>query len=40
MVYLSPAVRDIGIEHVANNYLRPISLLPKKTSFRKVQLLV
>ena len=23
-------IRDIGIGHVANNYLRPISLLPKK----------
>ncbi len=32
-------VRDIGIGHLTKNYLRPIQLLPKKTSFRKVQLL-
>ena len=32
--------RDTGIGHLTKNYLRPIYLLPKKTSFRKVQLLV
>ncbi len=31
---------DTGIGHLTKNYLRPIYLLPKKTSFRKVQLLV
>ena len=29
-----------GIGHDTNNHLRPISLLPKITSFRKAQLLV
>ena len=32
--------RDTGIGHLTKNYVRPIYLLPKKTSFRKVHLLV
>ncbi len=32
--------RDTGIGHLTKNYLRPIFLLPKKTSLRKVHLLV
>jgi len=29
-----PYLQGSGIGHVANNYLRPILLLPKKTGFR------
>ncbi len=29
--------RDTGIGHLTKNYLKPIQLLPKKTSFREVQ---
>ncbi len=33
-------IRDTGIGHLTKNYLRPIQLLPKKTSFKEVHLLV
>ncbi len=40
VMYLNIDIRDTGIGHLTKNYLRPIQLLPKKTSFREVQLLL